>query len=151
MTPATVWTIGHVSLHPNAHSIVPGRAAFSMQWRDGDTDRLARMEAIIRDTAAEVAQAGGLSLEFGPMLGIEPVAMDAGLRARLEAAAEAEAPGNWRRMPSGALHDASNMAALMPAAMVFVPSIGGISHDFAEDTDEADLVTGLNTLARAVA
>ena len=50
VTPRTVWTIGHVTLHPNASSIVPGRAVFSMQWRDGDVDRLARMEAIIRDT-----------------------------------------------------------------------------------------------------
>ena len=151
MTPQTVWTIGHVALHPNAASIVPGRARFSMQWRDGDADRLARMEAIIRDTAAEIAAAHGMGLEFGPMLGLDPVTMDAGLRSALETAAEAEAPGNWRVMPSGALHDATNVARLMPVSMLFVPSIGGISHDFAEDTDEADLVAGLNTLARAVA
>jgi N-carbamoyl-L-amino-acid hydrolase len=54
-------------------------------------------------------------------------------------------------MPSGALHDAMNVAGLMPAAMLFVPSIGGISHAFDEDTAEADLVTGLRVLARAVA
>jgi N-carbamoyl-L-amino-acid hydrolase len=53
-------------------------------------------------------------------------------------------------MPSGALHDAANLAPLMPTGMLFVPSIGGISHDFAEDTDEADLVLGLRVLARAV-
>lgn len=151
VTPQTVWTIGHVALHPNAPSIVPGRARFSVQWRDGDADRLDRMEAIIRDTLAEIATAYGMELGFGPMLGLDPVAMDVGLRGALEAAAEAEAPGRWRVMPSGALHDATNVARLMPVAMLFVPSIGGISHDFAEDTDEADLVTGLNTLARAVA
>ena len=55
VTPATVWTIGHVTLHPNAHSIVPGRVKFSMQWRDGDPDRLDRMEGIVRETAQEVA------------------------------------------------------------------------------------------------
>ncbi|SMX38319.1 hydantoinase/carbamoylase family amidase [Maliponia aquimaris] len=151
VTPATVWTIGHVSLHPNAHSIVPGRVSFSMQWRDGEVDRLDRMEAVIRETAQEVAAARGMTVGFGPMLGIAPVAMDAGLRAALREAAEAEAPGNWREMPSGALHDASNMARLMPSAMLFVPSIGGISHDFAEDMAEADLVTGLKVLAGAVA
>jgi N-carbamoyl-L-amino-acid hydrolase len=53
-------------------------------------------------------------------------------------------------MPSGALHDATNVAAKMPVAMLFVPSIGGISHDFAEDTAEADLVAGCQVLARAV-
>ena len=53
-------------------------------------------------------------------------------------------------MPSGALHDATNVARHMPVAMLFVPSIGGISHDFAEDTNERDLVTGLQVLAAAV-
>ncbi len=150
VTPATVWTVGHVALHPNAHSIVPGRARFAMQWRDGDPDRLDRMERIIRETAADVAEARGMTVDTGPMLGIAPVAMDAGQRAALAAAAEAQVPGRWREMPSGALHDASNLARLMPAAMLFVPSIGGISHDFAEDTAEDDLVTGLKVLAEAV-
>ena len=53
-------------------------------------------------------------------------------------------------MPSGAVHDAGYVSRVMPVAMLFVPSIGGISHDFAEDTDEADLVAGLNVLAQAV-
>jgi len=147
VTPQTVWTIGHVTLHPNASSIVPGRATFSMQWRDASVDRLGRMEAIIRETAEEVA-AGGFRLCFGPLLQLDPVAMDLGLRGALEAAAEASgAP--WRRMPSGALHDATNVARTLPVAMLFVPSIGGISHAFAEDTDEADLVRGLQVLADA--
>jgi len=150
VTPRTVWTIGHVALHPNASSIVPGRATFSMQWRDGDSDRLGRMEQIVRDTAEEVAKEMGMELAFGPMLGLEPVAMDARLRAALEAGAEAVAPGNWRLMPSGALHDATNVSRLMPVAMLFTPSIGGISHAFEEDTDEADLVAGLQVLAEAV-
>ncbi len=150
VTPATVWTIGHVSLHPNASSIVPGKVTFSMQWRDGDADRLARMERIIREAAEEVAATGGFELSFGPMLGLEPVDMDARLRGALESAAEAEVPGRWRRMPSGALHDATNVSKLMPVAMLFVPSIDGISHAFGEDTAESDLVTGLKVLAGAV-
>ncbi|WP_204112324.1 Zn-dependent hydrolase [Shimia biformata] len=151
VTPQTVWTIGHVSLHPNASSIVPGRVTFSMQWRDGDADRLARMEAIIRTAAQEIADSRGLEVEFGPMLGLEPVAMDNVLRAALAKSAATVAPGKWREMPSGALHDATNVARHLPVAMLFVPSINGISHDFAEDTDEADLVTGLKVLAGAVA
>jgi beta-ureidopropionase / N-carbamoyl-L-amino-acid hydrolase len=151
VTPQTVWTIGHVKLHPDAHSIVPGRATFSMQWRDGDADRLGRMEKIIRHAASEVAEAQGVGLSFGPMLGLEPVAMSAGLRSALEASAEEHAAGRWRKMPSGALHDATNVARYLPVAMLFVPSINGISHAFEEDTDEADLVTGLEVLAGAVA
>lgn len=150
VTPQTVWTIGHMSLHPNASSIVPGRAVFSMQWRDGNPDRLARIEHIIRALAQDVADARGMTVSFGTMLGLEPVAMDARLRGALERAAEKIAPTAWRIMPSGALHDATNVSALMPVAMLFVPSIGGISHAFEEDTDEADLVGGLRVLAAAV-
>ena len=151
VTPSTVWTIGHVSLHPNASSIVPGKAVFSMQWRDGDSDRLGRMEKIIRETAEEVAKGRGMDLSFGPILGLEPVSMDARLRDALAEAAEAVAPGKWRKMPSGALHDATNVARLMPVAMLFAPSINGISHAFEEDTDEADLVAAVEVLGRAVA
>jgi len=150
VTPSTVWTIGHVSLSPNASSIVPGKATFSMQWRDADVQRLKRMEEIIRALAAEVAQERGLEVSFGPMLGLEPVAMDGRLRGALETAAAAVAPERWRVLPSGALHDATNVARHMPVAMLFVPSIGGISHAFEEDTDEDDLVAGLEVLARAV-
>ncbi len=151
VTPQTVWTIGHVSLHPNASSIVPGKVTFSMQWRDGDADRLARMEAVIRETANEIAQTHGMTLSYGPLLGLEPVAMDKHLRTALQESADKIAQGKWRNMPSGALHDATNVSALMPAAMLFVPSINGISHAFEEDTDEADLVAGLEVLAGAVA
>lgn len=149
VTPQTVWTIGHVSLHPNASSIVPGRAVFSMQWRDASIERLARMEEIIRATAAEIARERGMELSYGPLLGLEPVEMDGALRARLEQGAETVAPGRWQPMPSGALHDATNVARLMPVAMLFVPSINGISHAFEEDTAEADLVAGLRVLAHA--
>ena len=150
VTPQSVWTIGHVDLHPGAHSIVPGRVAFSMQWRDGDTARLKRMEDVIRETATEIAAAHSMTLSFSGMLGLEPVAMHPAFRAALGKSAEARVPGRWRQMQSGALHDATNVSALMPAAMMFVPSINGISHAFAEDTDEADLLTGLQVMADAL-
>ncbi|WP_422383537.1 hydantoinase/carbamoylase family amidase [Roseibium album] len=150
VTPRTVWTIGRIQLRPNAPSIVPGEVVFDVQWRDVDDDRLARMESLVRDLVAEIAGDHGMQAEIVPIKALQPVPMDANLRAALSAAAEAQAPGKWREMPSGALHDASNMARLMPSAMLFVPSIDGISHDFAEDTHEADLITGLRVLADAV-
>lgn len=152
VTPQTVWTIGHLRLEPNASSIVPGRAVFTLQWRDGDADRLARMEAVIRDTIDAAAQRTGCRFEVKRLRhDLSPVPMDPGLVAALSDAAEKVAPGAWRQMPSGALHDASNVAALMPVGMVFVPSIGGVSHSFDEDTGEADLVIGLHVLAEAAA
>ncbi|MEX0287344.1 MAG: hydantoinase/carbamoylase family amidase [Paracoccaceae bacterium] len=149
VTPRTVWTLGRVEMHPNAPSIVPGEVRFSVQWRDAEDDRLARMERCIRDLATEVGDARGLEVDMVPIKALLPVPMDAALRSALVTAAAAEAPGKWREMPSGALHDATHVAALMPVAMLFVPSIDGISHAFEEDTDEDDLVTGLRVLAHA--
>jgi N-carbamoyl-L-amino-acid hydrolase len=76
--------------------------------------------------------------------------MSDSLRKALAKAAEQVAAGRWRHMPSGALHDASNVAALMPVAMLFVPSIGGLSHNPAEDTRREHLVVGLAALGEAV-
>lgn len=151
VVPSTVWTIGHVSVHPNASSIVPGQVTFSMQWRDGDDDRLQRMETIIRELAAETAQTMSLELDISNYHTLTPVPMNPGFADLIAASAEAEAPNRWRRMPSGAIHDASNVASVLPVAMMFVPSIGGISHSFAEDTARDDLVVGARVLAGAVA
>jgi N-carbamoyl-L-amino-acid hydrolase len=149
VTPHSVWTIGHVTLHPNASSIVPGRAQFSIQWRDAEADRLDRMEMVIEQILAEVSATTGLTYTVGQRHELKPVSMNDDLRAALAAAAQQIAPGRWRHMPSGALHDATNVSRLMPVAMLFVPSIRGISHSFEEDTAEADLVVGLKVLARA--
>ena len=152
VTPQTVWTIGHMRLLPNASSIVPGKAVFTIQWRDGDADRLDRMERVIDSVLLEVENGTGLSVTTDRLRhDLAPVPMDADFQSALAKAAGQVAPGKWRSMPSGALHDASNLSRLMPVGMLFVPSIGGISHDFAEDTAEADLATGLEVLARAAA
>ncbi len=151
VTPQTVWTIGRVELGPNASSIVPGRARFSVQWRDAEEDRLQRMEDVVRQALDDAAQAHGVTVEITPRMDLKPTKIDAEFRDALEAAAEEVAPGKWRVMPSGALHDATNVAHVLPVAMLFVPSIGGISHAFEEDTGEDDLVAGVQVLARAAA
>lgn len=148
-TPETVWTLGHAELSPNASSVVPGLARFALQWRDGDRERLIHMEKIMREVAAEVARAQRVKIELGEVGGIEPAAMDLRLKQALRTAAEDLAPGKWLDLPSGALHDAANVSQVMPSAMLFVPSIGGISHAFDEDTKEADLVKGLEVLNQA--
>ena len=150
VTPSTVWTTGHVKIEPDAHSIVPGKCTFSMQWRDGDNQRLDKMEHIIRSTAIEVAKRDGTSVDFTKMHGLKPVQMDEHLQKILCNAAEKICPNRWRNIQSGALHDAANIAKLMPAAMLFVPSIDGISHNFSEDTNEQDLIDGLTVLAEAI-
>jgi N-carbamoyl-L-amino-acid hydrolase len=152
VTPQSVWTIGHIRVHPNASSIVPGRAEFTLQWRDIDADRLDRMEAAIVALLDEVSATTGCKVCAERLRqDLSPVPMDAHLQGVLADAAEAVAPGRWRSMPSGALHDASNLSRVMPVAMLFVPSINGISHDFAEDTADDDLAMGVRVLCNAVA
>ena len=150
VTPQTVWTIGQVIIQPNAPSIVPGQVTFSMQWRDAEIDRLLRIDDIVRSTALDVAKEMEVSVSFGTMLGLDPVEMDKKLMGALEYAANKTVGSQWFKMHSGALHDATNVARLMPAAMLFVPSISGISHSFDENTDDQDLISGIRVLATTV-
>ena len=77
--------------------------------------------------------------------------MDAALQEHIARAAELHAPGRWQYMPSGAFHDAGYVCASLPSAMLFIPSIGGISHDFAEDSRDEDIVLGCQVMADACA
>jgi len=146
--PSTVWTIGHVAVHPSAPSVVPGKVVFTLQFRDSDPARLVRMEEAVQAIVRDFDDAFRLTL--GKRVAHEPAQMDRRIVDRLALAAEALAPGKWRRMPSGALHDAMNLAPRLPTAMLFVPSLKGVSHSFAEDTREEDLVLGVQVLAEAV-
>ena len=150
VTPQTVWTIGEVLLQPNASAIVPGVVNFSLQWRDPELTRLSKMETIIKDTISEIAEKTGIKPCIGQVLGLDPVEMDKKLIKALEDGAEEVVPGEWINMNSGALHDATNVSNLIPTAMLFVPSINGISHAFGEDTFDEDLIFGLRVLARAL-
>ncbi len=148
----TVFTIGRVAFDPGADSIIAGRAEMSLQIRDADEAQLDRMAAAVRRLVGEASEAGPVKVDLTESAnGLKGALMDDGLQEHLAAAAERHAPGAWVRMPSGAAHDAQIFARRLPAAMLFVPSIGGISHDFAEDTAEADIVLGCQVLASAAA
>ena len=146
-----VWTAGRVTLEPGAPSIIPGRAEVLFQFRDADEAVLDRLDTELRAIVAEIDAEGvcGASLEV--MGQSKPARMDAGLQDAIDAAAAIHAPGKCLRMPSGAGHDAQYLARIMPAAMLFVPSIGGISHHWTEDTAEEDIILGAQVYAEAVA
>lgn len=148
----TVWTMGRLRVEPNATSIVPGYADLDLQFRDASEEPLDRFEKIAARIVAEMNARGGVTIEATPARApIPPTRMDEGLRRHLEAAAEKHASGKWMRLPSGAFHDAGIMSAAMPAAMLFIPSIGGVSHDFSENSRDEDIVLGCRVLADAVA
>ena len=147
----SVWTIGEMALEPNAMSIVPGKARINLQFRDQDSAVLDRLEALARDLAAR-ANEGPCRVAMHPRKHHSvPAPMDADLRGHLGRAAERHAPGRWTSMPSAAGHDAQVLARHLPSAMLFVPSIGGVSHAFEEDTSEEDIVLGCQVLATATA
>jgi N-carbamoyl-L-amino-acid hydrolase len=146
----TVWTTGLITLDPGSPSIVPGRSEMVFQFRDTDSEVLA---VLGRELAALVAEADGrpCGVRLISTGTTAPAAMDGRFQDALEAAAAARAPGKFQRMPSGAGHDAQILSTVMPAGMLFVPSIGGISHHYAEDTSDADLVLGCQVFVDAAA
>lgn len=149
--PRTVWTIGVMRLEPGAQSVVPGFAEMLFQFRDTDSAILKAFEAMVAETVAQADAAGPCRCTLtGPIHQSQPAMMDERLMAALEAAAEARAPGAHLRMPSGAGHDAQIVAGHMPASMLFIPSIGGISHHWSEDTAEADIALGAQVYVDAV-
>ena len=150
--PKSVWTIGQIDVFPGAPSIVPGAAWMNVQFRDGEESRLDALSALLHELVAEVD--AGTEVEVSIREGNERVvaaAMDDGFQDHLARAAEAHAPGAWMHMPSAAGHDAQVIARRMPSAMLFVPSIDGISHAFEEDTAEEDVVLGCQVFADAAA
>jgi beta-ureidopropionase / N-carbamoyl-L-amino-acid hydrolase len=144
----TVWTTGRITLEPGAPSIIPGRAEMLFQFRDVDPERLQLLERTLQDLVAE-ADRGPCRCRLEALSRSVPKLMDARFQDALEQAAERHAPGAHLRLPSAAGHDAQILAQRMPAGMLFVPSIGGISHHWSEDTKEEDIVLGCQVLASA--
>jgi N-carbamoyl-L-amino-acid hydrolase len=147
--PRTVWTTGRITLDPGAPSIIPGRAEMLFQVRDDDPSVIERLEDLLRSMAADVTARGRCSVAVKRLRAGAPAIMDAGFQQTIEAASLAFAGGKSIRMPSGAGHDAQILATIMPAGMLFVPSIGGISHHWSENTDDADIVTGAEVFVEA--
>jgi len=146
----TVWTVGRIELDPGSFSVVPGQAEMYLQFRDANAQRLNAMESALATLVSEFNAAHKVTVEIiacdQPE---EPVVMDGALQQHLASAAEVLAPGQWEHMPSGASHDAQVLAHHLPSCMLFVPSIGGVSHDFIEDTAEEHIVLGCRVAANA--
>jgi N-carbamoyl-L-amino-acid hydrolase len=149
--PRSTWTAGRMVLEPGAPSIIPGRADVLFQFRDVSMDVLRRMEATLCALVQESNRRERCQTELVSISKATPALCDANTMRALSEAAEALAPGAWQAMPSGAGHDAQYIAKTMPASMLFVPSIGGISHHWAEDTKEEDLALGVEVLTEGAA
>ena len=147
--PRTVWTTGRIALDPGAPSIIPGAAEMLFQIRDDDPGVIDRLESLLRDMAAEASAQGRCTVAVERIRTGTPALMNAGFQQAIEAASVTFAGGRSIRMPSGAGHDAQVLATIMPAGMLFVPSIGGVSHHWSENTADADIVTGAEVFVDA--
>jgi len=147
--PRTVWTTGRIRLEPGAPSIIPGAAEMLFQIRDDDPEVIARLENLLQRMADEATAKGPCSVTLDRVRTGAPAMMDAGFQNAIEAASKVVSGGRSVRMPSGAGHDAQVLATIMPAGMLFVPSIGGISHHWTENTANADIVTGAQVFVEA--
>jgi len=146
----TVATVGCMTFEPNAINVIPSRAVFTVDLRDPDEDRLREEESALEVFLVKVARDEDVLIEVERLARFEPVKFDRQIVELVEAAASRRGH-TCRRMTSGAGHDAQMIARMAPSAMIFVPSIGGISHNPKEKTHDADLVAGANMLLDVVA
>lgn len=149
--PRSVWTVGRMSVEPGAPAIIPGRAEMILQFRDADATVLDRFEKALLEIVDTANAKGPCTVECVNLSRTMPTVMDDRFLDAIEESAVVHSPGKHVRMPSGAGHDAQIIGLKLPAAMMFVPSIGGISHHFTENTDDADIVLGCQVFADATA
>jgi len=127
----------------------PPAAITLFQMRDDDPTVIERLEGLLQSMAAEVTAQGRCGVNVERLRTSAPALMDGVIQQAVEAASAAFAGGRSIRMPSGAGHDAQVLATIMPAGMLFVPSIGGISHHWTENTADADIVAGARVFTDA--
>jgi beta-ureidopropionase / N-carbamoyl-L-amino-acid hydrolase len=146
--PGCVATVGDIVTEPGSYNVVPGIARLRLECRSLGGAELDALEQALTERAHAAAAAFGLKVEVERLGRSEPSPTDERLRVALEEAADALGLSHLR-LPSGAGHDAQSLAAITPSAMVFVPSVGGVSHDPSEHTRWEDCVNGANVLLNA--
>ncbi|CAI3802562.1 N-carbamoyl-L-amino-acid hydrolase [Pseudomonas sp. MM221] len=145
----TLATVGCMQFEPNVINVIPRKATFTVDLRDPDETCLAHAENRLSEYLHALAEREGVSISTERLVRFEPVSFDAGLADAIEASAQ-RFGFSHRRMTSGAGHDAQMIARIAPAAMIFVPSQGGISHNPREHTDDEQLIQGAQVLLDVV-
>ena len=144
-----VATVGSMNFQPNLVNVIPNRVSFTVDLRNTDESILAAAEERLWAFAAQVADDEGVEWKRESLARFEPVRFDPRIIDLVERSARGlDLP--VRRLPSGAGHDAQMLARMCPAGMIFVPSVGGLSHNVREHTAPDDLVAGARVLLRVL-
>ena len=143
-------TVGMLQCHPNSRNVIPGRVFFTVDFRHPDDAVLAQMDAELRAGVAKIVEDTRVELtSLEQIFYYRPVAFDAACVASVRAAAERFGYPH-RDIVSGAGHDACYLAQVAPTAMIFVPCVGGISHNEIEDATPEWIEAGANVLLHAM-
>ena len=148
-TGLTVGTVGALLNEPNAANVIPGVTAFSVDLRDTDAAMLAEIAESVLKRIARIADERQIRAQVKLTAESAPVVLSSRLRAALISAAQRQGI-DYLEMPSGAAHDAQEIARVTDAAMVFVPSVGGRSHCPEEDTPYEAIARGVDVLLGAM-
>jgi len=144
-----VGTVGQLNVEPNAPNVIPGVVRMTIEFRDLSAAKLGELAADIRQRAAAIATATKTKIEIADLSRNPPALAAEEVQRLIERSAKAYGLST-QRQPSGAGHDAQMMAQLGPMGMIFVPSVGGISHSPKELTTWQDCANGANVLLGAV-
>ena len=144
-----VGTVGKIQAIPGAYNVVPGKVILGLDVRDLDEARIDMLFGKIRDEAEQIAQASGTKFSFQQIVADRPALSDPRLRQLITNSAK-QLNLTTKLLASGATHDAQSMARFAPSGMIFIPSIGGISHSPEEFSRPQDVVNGANVLLRTV-
>ncbi len=144
-----VGTVGRIQAFPGAVNVVPGKVVCTLDIRDLDDKKIQRVFDRVTTEAVKIGLMNGTSFTFQEVVTHEAALCDARVRAIVGTAAKS-LNLTTKSLPSGAGHDAQNIARICPMGMIFIPSIGGISHSPKEFSKAADITNGANVLAAAV-
>ncbi|MEK8126550.1 Zn-dependent hydrolase [Paenibacillus filicis] len=143
-----VGTVGKLAVEPNASNVVPGRVVFDLEVRSLDVPIMEELARLLAEKAEELRQTRGLSVGMELLSKSEPIRVSAEVRSLVEQACAQTA--STIELPSGAGHDANQLARIAPIGMIFVPSLGGRSHCPEEWTDYEEVALGVEALTKAV-
>lgn len=144
-----VATVGTMEFAPNAVNVIPSRAVLTVDLRNPDKEKLDQDEIALAGFLRKLEETDGVKITAEPMTCFDPVRFDEGIVRTIEASAKARGLP-VRRMTSGAGQDAQMLSRICPAAMIFVPSSRGISHNPEEFTSDGDVLAGARVLLDVV-
>ena len=147
--PVAVSTVGMINSTPNSRNVIPGKVFLTVDFRCPDNDELTKMDAELKAGVARIAAASRLEFELTPIFQYDCVHFDESCVQMVREGAQALGY-TARNIVSGAGHDACYMSKVTPTAMIFVPCIGGISHNEIEDAKPEWIAAGGNVLLRAM-